>query len=282
MTGGVITRQCVGGPADGQWVDVEPHTSVYLVPGRPKAVRLTGNGFTMSDVADRETVQYQTAVAPTGERVFLVDGVTDWPERFDTEAWVYRIFPQLTGSPVERVEPWMWRGPIREEITDRDGFTRLRRWQDWMYVTISPDLRYRLRRIISGQIMRNASHGGLWQAEDMVAGELRRSMAYAQLPVCPFFDCDEKAIATVVPTAGSALVLGVHLRYRQRFTVCKTHAFTLMSLDPALTRGPDVIDRHGHPTPPDDEGSSHAARAIYSYGVINPGSGGPFRGINIA
>lgn len=278
---GIVRRQLVGGPADGRRVDVEAHTSVYLVPGRPTAVRLTSSGFTMSDLADRKTIQYQAATAPTGERVFLAPGAV-YPERFDTPEWVGLRAPAL--RDLVHVAPWLWRGRAAWPTGDPE---RLQYVRHWTYIGISACGRYEVRQQVTGTD-RLGMLGSMVDPDEYCTRDMRYRLAYTQLPTCPEFDCDEKAVATVTVTGGgdSVWLYGERIGYRQRFAMCREHTRTMTMLTHWLRPGPDVIDLEGNPyVDPEDDPyhSMHAARsrALYRYGAINPPPADLFRNINI-
>ncbi len=275
-----VRRQLVGGPADGQWVDVEQGESVYLAPGRPKPVRITST-FTMSDTVeyDRDLIQYQAATAPTGERVFLAPGAV-YPERFDTAEWVRQRAPYL--RDLTHVGPWIWRGRAYVDPADVDPVVaeRFIRPRYWEYIGISACGRYELRQQVIDLDVNDID-------DEHHTRDMRYRIAYAQLPTCPEFDCDEKAVATVTPgvRADMAYLYGERIRYRERFALCREHVRTMTMLNHWLRPGPDVIDREGNPyVDPNDNpySSGHAVRAaLYSFGVVNPSPAELFRITNV-
>ncbi len=116
---------------------------------------------------------------------------------------------------------------------------------------------------------------------------MRYRLAYTQLPNCPDFDCDEKAIATVTAVQpGTVILYGQALGHRERFALCREHARTAVMLSNWLTPGPDVIDREGNPYV--DPHSQHPgdldpwrARQLYSYPAVNLDPGSFFRSISV-
>lgn len=275
----MVTRQLVGGPFDGRRVTAEPGAAFYLCPGRSKVVGITGSymAYDMTEY-EWETIYYRLATAPTGERVFLAPGAV-YPERFDTSEWVGLRAPHLLD--LHHVAPWLWRGRVRGP---GDAFTH--RWSEWTYIAISACGRYELRQQISG-LDRLDMIGGMRDPDEQHTRAMRYRLAYTQLPSCPEFDCDEKAVATVTVTGGgeSVWLYGRRVGYRQRFAMCHEHVRTMTMLAHWLRPGPDVIDREGNPyvDPEDDPyDPRHRTRALYSYGVVNPAPADLFRITDIA
>jgi hypothetical protein len=278
----MIRRQLVGGPADGRWVTVDRDDSVYLVPGRPRAAVF--NPATPGMLTDEpEILQYRRAVAPTGEVVFLAPGAV-YPERFDTPEWVGREAPHL--RDLHHVAPWIWRGratwPYGAEA-EPAGFRYTRPWE---YIAISACGRYKLRQQVGDTAYRRGH--GMADPDEYHTRDIRYKLAYTQLPTCPEFDCDEKAIATVTAGLSGAVnyVYGVRIAHRQRFALCREHARTVIMLNRWLIPGPDVIDREGNPHVDPEDNPYHRrhdarSRALYSYGVVNPAPADLFRITNL-
>jgi hypothetical protein len=212
--------------------------------------------------------------------VFLAPGVV-YPERFDTPEWVGLRAPHL--RDLVHVAPWLWRGRAAWPVDDdRFHYTRC-----WEYIGISACGRYELRQQITGTD-RLGMRGSLVDPDEYYTRDMRYRLAYAQLPTCPEFDCDEKAVATVTPGVNADMVYlyGERVGYRQWFALCREHARTVTMFIHWLRSGPDVIDREGNPyvAPEDDPyHSMHVRRAsaVYGYGVVNPPSADLFRITNI-
>lgn len=278
MTSGMVTRQCVGGPLDGRRVTTEAHTDVYLAPGGPEVMYVTG--LTVGDVAEYgwKVITYQLATAPTGERVFLAPGAV-YPGRFDTPEWAGLRAPEL--RDLVHVAPWIWRGRAAWAAWPTDDPGRLQYVRHWTYIGISACGRYELRQQITGPD-RPGGISSMIDPDEYYTRDMRYRLAYAQLPTCPDFDCDEKAVATVIgaPNGDVTYLYGQRLTYRERFALCREHVRTVVMLNRWLTPGPDVIDREGNPyVDPEDDPyhSMHARRSSYGYGVVNPTPASLFR-----
>lgn len=274
-------RQLVGGPADGRWVTVDRDDSVYLVPGRPRYTSITGGSTpAWEDEFDREMIQYRRAVAPTGAVVFLAPGAV-YPERFDTTEWVGREAPNL--RDLHHVAPWIWRGRVAHPEDRHEGFLRAMPWE---YIAISACGRYKLRQRVGGFYFDDRRL--TVDPDEYYTRDIRYKLAYTQLPTCPEFDCDQKAIATVrLGSGGNAVWLyGEQIGYRQRFALCREHARTAVMLSNWLTPGPDVIDREGKPyvdPESDPYHRMHTGRSAlhYGYAAVHPVPADLFRITNI-
>lgn len=233
---GMVNRQCVGGPLDGVTVTVGRNSHHYQCPTRTPVLSWDPPTITTR----HDVVTYSLATAPTGERVFLAAGVTDYPDRFDTPAWVRLIAPHLTD--LTRVGDWLWRG--REpQPADVDGFT-YRGWCRWTYLMISPDNRYKMQVQDVDDLRRISGHR-MEDVDQTVGERMRRQMMYNRLPTCPDFDCDEKASETVtpIPGGGPAVVYGQVLGYRQVFALCPTHTSLVLMMSRGLRPGRSALDQ---------------------------------------
>lgn len=262
----MIRRQLVGGPADGRWVDVEKGECHYVIPGEPRfTADPTPHGF-----IEWDQIFYRLVTAPTGEEVFLAPGAV-YPKRFDTAEWVGREAPHL--RDLHHVAPWIWRGRAAWPDGSEPGAFRYAR--PWEYIAMSACGRYKLRQQVSDTRYR-LDHG-MHDPDEFLSREIQYRLAYTQLPNCPEFDCDEKAVATVTPgrNADGVYLYGERIGYGKRFALCREHARTLLRLNYWLTSGPDVIDREGNLYVAPEDDPYHRMHARHHSALWGPIPGPP-------
>lgn len=181
VNGHPVERLFVGGPLDGARRVVDSSTFTVIIQPTTYEVFWLPDGV----LAEPETLNYRSAMAPTGERVLLADGAEFDAARFDTEAWVHRIFDALHLVDLHHAGPWVWRGRSDPEHEATDRWTRNR----WIYMGISPDAKWEFRQVVEAEVVEEFGA----DLDAQMVENFRYELEYRRLPVCFAAGCDRKA-----------------------------------------------------------------------------------------
>ncbi len=208
-----VERLFVGGQHDGQRHQVIASRTIVHVNQTPRIIEGPGFGYTLEQLTDI----YLRTVAPTGEIVFRLEGLTEWDECFDVEAWVARRFPDHTGW--RKLGPWLWAGDSDDE--KRATCVMPHR----LYIQAEPTFRHRITQRVAKELIRDAEFD--FDAE--IARQLRQEMDFQLLPACPVTGCENKIQSKLQVTDGVITIAGRALRRGQTIEVCPLHAHEVVT-----------------------------------------------------
>lgn len=183
----LVERLFVGGPYDGRREQVH-HSRTHLVahPSFPRVWTDERDELVRTD-AHVPAVVYHLHTAPTGERVFLLDGAL-WNEHVDTEAWPRRT---VRGHKTwEHLGPWFWVGTGVDE--EAESSLRWARGEVRTYLMLdvsrSPNW-VGIRQAIDAQMFADV----VFDMQAEIGRGLRADLDFELLPICPRVGCEEKA-----------------------------------------------------------------------------------------
>lgn len=198
----------LGGPWHGRRIHVPSGDSSVNVP-LIKPVTYVADP-PLFDELDRMT--YTSRRAPwSTERVFVAPDygydTREW-QQFDTEAWVRRVRPDVTGW--EWLGEWFWRGRPPE------AFTRF----CWLYILGDRQGRGYVCQSVTDEVVASAA----FNVSEFVRQDLQREIDYQLLPECVVPDCDKKAPVVYRVAEPGGRLAGQDWRYGDEIRLCPEHS----------------------------------------------------------
>ena len=209
-----VQRLFLGGPLNGRRLVVERETYNYFALKPMPWIYITEpDPFDLTD----DRVMYTLRRTPDGlDRVFVAPDYTyDTPEwlAFDTEAWVARLRPKVTGW--EHRGPWRWRGRPPEDETS---------WMthSWLYLLGDGRGEGYVQQLVADEMAADLIGG-----DGLIFDHMQREIDYQRLPTCVVPDCDKKA--PVVLTAGErGRLAGRTWQRGDEIRLCPAHHYDVL------------------------------------------------------
>lgn len=201
----------LGGPWHGRRMHVPEDTWIHVPLIAPVAWAAE-----LDEFVEPGQVTYTCRRAPwSAERVFVApDYNYDTPEwqQFDTEAWVRRVRPDVTGW--EWLGDWFWRGRPPEAAT---RFC-------WLYILGDRQGRGYVCQLVTDEVVESSR----FNVTDFVRQELQREIDYQLLPECVVPECDKKAPVVYRVAEPGGRLAGQDWRYGDEIRLCPEHSYDVL------------------------------------------------------